>query len=51
MLPVPEPLETILIADPAGKILALGIGGQEITELFRREIEVTVGFATLKAEI
>ena len=51
MFMMPEMLKTVPVADIVGKVLAFGIGGEEVAILFRREFEVTVGFAAIKTQV
>jgi hypothetical protein len=39
------------VADVAGEELAFGIGGQEVAILLRREVEVAIEFAAMKAQV
>jgi len=40
-----------VIADLAGKISTFGVGGQEVTILCRREVQVAIDFAAMKDQV
>ena len=46
-----EVLITEVVADVAGEVSALGIGGQEVATLLRREIEVAAEFTATKTQV